>query len=85
MFPDGTEAASPSVCLWSVYLLAQHYSQQYATLGKAHEYIKKAIKHTCTVPEFYLIKSEIEYKQYHNMSALKTINEAGRLTWLTGT
>jgi len=28
------------------------------------------------VPEFYLIKAEIEYKQHNNLSAIKTINEA---------
>ena len=49
-YPDGTEVLSPSEYLWSLYLLAQHYSQNYETLALAHEYICKAIKHTCTVP-----------------------------------
>ena len=56
-FPDGSETASPSEYLWSLYLLAQHFSQKYETLGQGHEYICKAIKHTCTVTEFYLIKA----------------------------
>jgi len=28
------------------------------------------------VPEFYLVKAEIEYKQHKDLQALKTINEA---------
>lgn len=76
VYPDGTEAKSPSDYLWSLYLLAQHYSQRYETLVQAHQYICKAIKHTCTIPEFYLIKAEIEYKQHNNMESLKTVNEA---------
>lgn len=57
MYPDGTEAVSPSEYLWSLYLLSQHYSQRYENLSLAYDYIQRAIKHTCTVPEFYLIKS----------------------------
>jgi len=56
--------------------LAQHYSQRYETLAKGLEYIHKAIAHTSTVPEFYLVRAEIEYKQHNNFLALKTINEA---------
>ena len=75
-YPNGTEVASPSDYLWSLYLLAQHYSQRYETLSLAHEYISKAIKHTCTVTEFYLVRTDIEYKQHNNIESLKTINEA---------
>lgn len=67
---------SPSEYLWSFYLLAQHYSLSFETLKKAHDYIQKAIAYTSTVPEFYLVKSEIEYKQHNNFQSLKTINEA---------
>lgn len=28
------------------------------------------------MPEFYLVKAEIEYKQHKDLQALKTINEA---------
>jgi hypothetical protein len=57
-------------------LLAQHYSLHFENLPKAYEYIKKAIGHTCTVTEFYLVKADIEYKQHNNLQSLKTINEA---------
>jgi hypothetical protein len=75
-YPDGTEIQSPSEHLWSLYLLAQHYSRKYETLPTAHDYILRAIKHTCTVTEFYLVKADIEYKQHNNIQALKTVNEA---------
>ena len=57
-------------------MLAQHFSLRFATLNNAYDYIKRAIDHTNTVTEFYVIKAEIEYKMHNNLEALKTINEA---------
>ena len=57
-------------------MLAQHFSLRFVTLNKAYDYIKRAIDHTNTVTEFYVIKAEIEYKMHNNLEALKTINEA---------
>lgn len=73
---DGTEASSPAEYLWSLYLLAQHFSRKFETLNKAYDYINRAIEHTMTVTEFYVIKAEIEYKLHRNVDAIKTINEA---------
>lgn len=75
-YPDGSAMLSPSEYLWSLYLLAQHFGRKFETLPQAYDYIKRAIAHTCTVPEFYLVKADIEYRGHNNFAALKTINEA---------
>jgi peptide alpha-N-acetyltransferase len=59
VYPDGTEIQSPSEYLWSLYLLAQHFGRKFETLPRAYDYIKRAIAHTNTVPEFYLVKAEL--------------------------
>lgn len=75
-YPDGTVAEFPTEYLWSLYLLAQHYSLKFETLQRAYEYINRAIEHTSTVTEFYIVKAEIEYRMHNNLECLKTINEA---------
>ena len=35
--------------VWALYHLSQHYSRNFETLHKAHEYICKSIQHTNTV------------------------------------
>lgn len=75
-YPDGEEAVSPSEYLWSLYLLAQHYSRNFETLKKAYDYINKAIEHTNTVSEFYMTKSDIEFKMHNLIESLKTVNVA---------
>ena len=75
-YPDGTESGFPTEYLWSLYLLAQHYSREFGTLKTAHDYICRAIAHTNTVSEFYMTKADIEYKMHNNLESLKTINEA---------
>lgn len=48
-YPDGTVPTFPTEYLWSMYILAQHYSRKFETLKLAHEYITRALSHTNTV------------------------------------
>lgn len=65
---------SPSEYVWSLYLLSQHYARHFQTLPLALDYINRAIEHTSTIPEFYLVKAQIEYGLHDNFSALQTVN-----------
>ena len=50
--------------LWNLMILAQHYNK----IGKnniALEYIEKAINHTPTLIELYIVKAKI-YKHFYN-------------------
>ena len=50
--------SGPVQTLWAFMLLAQHY-YYISNLDKASEYISKAIDHTPTLHELYLIKAKI--------------------------
>ena len=54
--------------------MAQHYSREFAKLKTALDFIDRAIKHTCTISEFYMVKADIEYKLHRNFESLQTIN-----------
>ena len=51
-------AAAPSVELWLLHYLAQHYDH-IGQSAKAVEFIDKAIDHTPTLPELYMVKAKI--------------------------
>lgn len=48
----------PSVFIWTCYYLSQHYLFM-KDFNKAQEFIDKAIEHTPTVVEFYILKGRI--------------------------
>ena len=56
--PDPDPQEPPTVLLWVLVFLAQHYDMLHKTTT-ALEYIDKAIDHTPTHIELYMIKSKI--------------------------
>ncbi|VDK36782.1 unnamed protein product [Gongylonema pulchrum] len=55
---DSGQPETPTTVLWLYYLLAQHYDR----LGSVHQalmYIDRAIQHTPTLIELYMIKAKI--------------------------
>ena len=56
--PEDEEEQDPTVQLWLYSFLAQH-KLRLAKVDEALEYIEKAISHTPTVVELYLIKAKI--------------------------
>ncbi|VDM38371.1 unnamed protein product [Toxocara canis] len=49
---------SPTTVLWLYYLLAQHYDKL-GSIQQAHMYIDRAIQHTPTLIELYMVKAKI--------------------------
>uniref|UniRef100_A0A915BNH6 Acetyltransferase n=2 Tax=Parascaris univalens TaxID=6257 RepID=A0A915BNH6_PARUN len=49
---------SPTTVLWLYYLLAQHYDKL-GSVQQAHTYIDRAIQHTPTLIELYMVKAKI--------------------------
>lgn len=57
-FADDPLPESPTTILWLYYLLAQHYDKL-GLVQQALLYIDKAIQHTPTLIELYMIKAKI--------------------------
>ncbi|KTW25793.1 hypothetical protein T552_03406 [Pneumocystis carinii B80] len=75
---NGTKNNDPTVLLWILYFLAQHYDYLRET-EKALIYIDKAIEHTPTLVELYLTKARI-YKHSGNAQlAMFFLNNARKL------
>jgi peptide alpha-N-acetyltransferase len=74
--PADAEEADPSVELWVLFFLAQHYNklQQF---NKALEYIEDAIKHSPTLIDLYLIKARI-HKHAGNYVDASNLTEKAR-------
>ncbi|VDK28693.1 unnamed protein product, partial [Anisakis simplex] len=49
---------SPTTVLWLYYLLAQHYDRL-GSIQQAHMYIDRAIQHTPTLIELFMVKAKI--------------------------
>ena len=49
---------APTVLLWTLYFLAQHYDQL-RNMEKALEYVNRAVEHTPTLIELFIIKAKI--------------------------
>lgn len=58
MLFSGGEPESPTALLWTYYYAAQHYDHLRES-NKAMEYIDKALKHTPTLIEAYMVKARI--------------------------
>jgi tetratricopeptide (TPR) repeat protein len=72
------ELESPTTLLWSYYYLAQHFDYLNETT-KALEFINKAIQHTPTLVELYMVKGRI-YKHCGDFyEAVKWLDEAQSL------
>ncbi|KAK7206352.1 putative acetyltransferase catalytic subunit [Myxozyma melibiosi] len=70
-----TAEATPTTYLWTVFYLAQHYSK----IGKqdvAMEYVEKAIAHTPTLVEAYMVKAKILKRSGDLQAAADTMNQA---------
>ncbi|MFH4976949.1 hypothetical protein AB6A40_003658 [Gnathostoma spinigerum] len=68
---DSPLPESPTTVLWLYYLLAQHYDKL-GSISKAHMYIDRALQHTPTLIELYMIKAKI-----HKHAG--DVNEAARV------
>jgi len=75
-FPDTAEKSAPSVLVWTIYYLAQHYDVQ-GDLKKAFEYIDRAIQHTPTVIDLYCTKARF-YKHAGDVKAASDVYEKAR-------
>lgn len=56
-----TEEQDPTVHLWLLYFAASHFYQK-RDLEMALTYLKKAIEHTPTVVDLYVLKAKV-YKR----------------------
>lgn len=74
----GAEKEPPTTLLWVYYFLAQHFDYLSET-DKALSYINKAIDHTPTLVELYMVKGKI-YKHAGNyLEAVRWLDEAQSL------
>ena len=73
----GDEIEEPTVYLWTLYLLAQHYDNKRDTV-KALKLIDEAIEHTPTLVELYMTKGRIfkvnSYVRWHIKCKISFIN-----------
>lgn len=56
--PADDEEQDPTVQLWLYYFLSQHYLNL-GKLDEAFKFVNKAIDHTPTVLELYILKAKI--------------------------
>ncbi|KAF6747195.1 NMDA receptor-regulated protein 1a [Ephemerocybe angulata] len=71
--PSGSE--EPTTYLWTLYLLAQHYS----SLGKhqkALELLEEALEHTPTLPELHTFKGRVLKRAGDYLGAARCVNDA---------
>jgi N-alpha-acetyltransferase 15/16, NatA auxiliary subunit len=73
----GDEIEQPTVYLWTLYLLAQHYDNKCDTI-KALKLIDEAIEHTPTLVELYMTKGRIfkvnSYVRWYIKCQIRFIN-----------
>ncbi|KAG5519500.1 hypothetical protein PMAC_002128 [Pneumocystis sp. 'macacae'] len=74
----GNESKDPTVLLWVLYFLAQHYDYLRET-EKALMYIDKAIEHTPTLAELYMTKARIYKHAGNNQLAMSFLDNARKL------
>jgi Tfp pilus assembly protein PilF len=74
-FPNDTEVAPPSAFLWVMYFLAQHFDFR-GNNARALEWIDKAIEHTPTLTESYMIKAKILKHAGNYTKAMETMDQA---------
>ena len=67
----GAEPESPTAILWVYHFLAQHYDYLRDT-KRALEYIDKALEHTPTLIEAYMVKAKI-YKVQDGLKCHKLL------------
>lgn len=75
---NGTSENTPSTYLWTVLYLAQHYSK-IGDQTKATQYIEKAIEHTPTLVEAYMVKAKIQKRSGDLQAACETMNQGREL------
>lgn len=69
-FVGSEKSESPTCLLWAFMLLAQHFDKV-GQLETAVEYINKAISHTPTLVELYLVKAKILKHQFNHVAAFE--------------
>ena len=75
---DADPTKKPDVHLWTLYFLAQHYLHT-KNFVKAQEYINKAVEHTPTAIELYIVKARILKHLGLLDDAAKVVEEARQL------
>lgn len=75
---DKEEKEPPTTLLWVYYFLAQHFDYV-GDRTKALDYINKAIEHTPTLVELYMIKGKIHKHAGELFEAVKCLDEAQSL------
>eukprot|EP01119_Soliformovum_irregulare_P010873 TRINITY_DN2677_c0_g1_i1.p1 TRINITY_DN2677_c0_g1~~TRINITY_DN2677_c0_g1_i1.p1 ORF type:complete len:847 (+),score=205.53 TRINITY_DN2677_c0_g1_i1:42-2582(+) len=75
-FAPNADTESPAVYMWTLFCLAQHYDSQGDT-SRALETIDRAIAHTPTVIDLYLIKGKI-YKHAGDFETASDLFEEAR-------
>ena len=68
---------SPLCWVWTTYFLAQHYLQL-NQLEKSLELISKAVEHTPTLVELYILKARV-YKHFGDLQTAASVMNEGRL------
>ncbi|XP_022099558.1 N-alpha-acetyltransferase 15, NatA auxiliary subunit-like [Acanthaster planci] len=74
---DG-ELETPTVLLWTLYFLAQHYDQL-RNVEKALQYVDRAVEHTPTLIELFIIKAKIFKHAGDIKKAVECLDEAQSL------
>lgn len=69
-FVNSEKVESPTCLLWTYMLLAQHFDKV-GQLDTAVEYINKAISHTPTLIELYLVKAKIFKHKFNHAAAFE--------------
>ncbi|XP_038056250.1 N-alpha-acetyltransferase 15, NatA auxiliary subunit-like isoform X2 [Patiria miniata] len=73
-----SEPEAPTVLLWTLYFLAQHYDQL-RNVEKAMEFVNKAVEHTPTLIELFIIKAKIFKHAGDVKKAVECLDEAQSL------
>lgn len=76
--PTDVEREPPTVLLWTLYFLAQHYDHL-GNLDKAFEFINRAIEHTPTLIELFIAKGKIYKHARDSKKAVECLDEAQSL------
>lgn len=69
------KVADPTVVVWTLYFISQHYLALH-DLAKAEEYVDKAISHSPTLVELYLLKGKITKHKGEFQKASEIVNSA---------
>lgn len=76
--PDSSEKEPPTTLLWVYYFLAQHFDYV-GERERALAFINKAIEHTPTLVELYMVKGKINKHDGDVYEAVKCLDEAQSL------